>query len=45
MKTVEALKAAGSPAAVIGRVTAHDFRFTDGSPLDPPGADELYRLF
>ena len=45
MKTVEALKAAGIPAAVIGRVTAHDFRFTDGSPLDPPGADELYRLF
>ncbi len=41
----EALSAAGIPAAVIGRITERDFRFTDGSPLDPPGADELYRLF
>ena len=40
-----ALTDAGIPAAVIGRITAGDFRFSDGSPLDPPGADELYRLF
>ena len=40
-----ALEAAGIPAAVIGRVTDGDFRFSDGSPLDPPDADELYRLF
>ncbi len=44
-KTVAALEEAGIPAAVIGRITERDFRFTDGSPLDPPGADELYRLF
>ena len=40
-----ALHDAGIPCAVIGRITDADFRFTDGSPLDPPGADELYRLF
>ena len=40
-----ALEAAGIPAAVIGRITDAGFRFSDGSPLDPPGADELYRLF
>ena len=42
---VAALHDAGIPAAVIGQITERDFRFTDGSPLDPPGADELYRLF
>ncbi len=42
---VSALQDADIPAAIIGRVTELDFRFTDGSPLDPPGADELYRLF
>lgn len=41
----EMLNRSGIPAAVIGRITKHDFRFTDGSPLDPPGPDELYRLF
>ena len=40
-----ALEGNGIPAAVIGRIEAKDFRFTDGSPLDPPAADELYRLF
>ena len=40
-----ALEEAGIPAAVIGRITERDFRFSDGSLLDPPGADELYRLF
>lgn len=41
----EALTQAGISAAVIGRITERDFRFADGSPLDPPGADEFYRLF
>ncbi len=40
-----ALREAGIPAAVIGRITEDGFRFSDGSPLDPPGPDELYRLF
>ena len=40
-----AIETYGIPAAVIGRVTERDFRFTDGSLLDPPDADELYRLF
>lgn len=44
-ETVSALKEVGIPASVIGRITAHDFCFSDGSPLDPPGPDELYRLF
>ena len=44
-RMVEALQMSGIPAAVIGRITERDFRFADGSPLDPPGADELYRLF
>ena len=42
---VSALQDADIPAAIIGCVTERDFRFTDGSPLDSPGADELYRLF
>ncbi len=44
-ETASALKEVGIPASVIGRITAHDFCFSDGSPLDPPGPDELYRLF
>ncbi len=44
-KMTNALNEAGIPAAVIGRITDGDFRFADGSPLDPPGPDELYRLF
>ncbi len=44
-KLAETLNLSGIPAAVIGRITKHDFRFTDGSLLDPPGPDELYRLF
>ena len=44
-ETVAALKEAGIPAVIIGRITEHDFFFTDGSPLYPPGTDELYRLF
>ena len=40
-----ALNDAGIPAAVIGRITERDFVFSDGSPLDPPGPDALYRLF
>lgn len=42
---VRALNDAGISAAVIGRITDAGFAFSDGSPLDPPGADELYRLF
>ncbi|MBR0507453.1 MAG: hypothetical protein IJJ86_02480 [Clostridia bacterium] len=41
----DALRAAGIPAAVIGRITASGFTDPEGVPLDPPGADELYRLF
>ncbi len=41
----DALHAAGIPAAVIGRITESGFAFSDGAPLDPPGSDELYRLF
>lgn len=44
-QTVAAIQKAGIPAAIIGCITERDFRFTDGSTLDPPGADELYRLF
>lgn len=44
-RMVKALAEGGIPSAVIGRVTKRDFEFSDGSPLDPPGADELYRLF
>ncbi len=40
-----ALNQAGIPAVVIGRVTENGFAFSNGTPLDPPGADELYRLF
>ena len=42
---VKALRDADIPASIIGRVTERDFRFEDGTPFDPPGADELYRLF
>jgi hydrogenase maturation factor len=41
----DALQNAGIPAAIIGRVQESGFSFTDGTELDPPGADELYRLF
>lgn len=44
-KMVKALNDAGIPAVVIGRIIEDGFRFSDGSPLDPPGPDELYRLF
>ena len=41
----EALKAEGIAVAVIGKITDSGFVFTDGTPIDPPRADELYRLF
>ncbi len=44
-KMAAALNEAGIPAAVIGRITENGFCFSDGSPLDSPGPDELYRLF
>ncbi len=40
-----ALEDAGIPAAIIGHVADAGFAFSDGTRLDPPGADELYRLF
>ncbi len=40
-----ALQDAGIPAAVIGRITESGYAFSDGSPIDPPDTDELYRLF
>ncbi len=44
-ETVEALQKAGISASEIGRITEGGFFLSDGTPLDPPGADELYRLF
>ena len=41
----KALQIEGIPASVIGSITASGFCFTDGEPIDPPGADEIYRLF
>ena len=42
---LEALHDAGIPAERIGTVSDGGARFSDGTPIDPPGADELYRLF
>ncbi len=39
-----ALRDSGIAAAKIGKIRERGFCFTDGTPLDPPGADELYRL-
>ena len=41
----DALQQAGIFASVIGSITASGCTFSDGTPIDPPGADELYRLF
>ena len=42
---VRGLRAEGIPAAVIGAVKeGRGAFFADGTPIDPPGADELYRL-
>ncbi len=42
---VRGLRAEGIPAAVIGKVKeGRGAFFADGAPIDPPGADELYRL-
>lgn len=40
-----ALRNAGIKATVIGRIEESGCTFTDGTVIDPPGADELYRLF
>ena len=39
------LAAAGVDSACIGRVTEKEegVRFTDGTPIDPPGPDEIYK--
>ena len=42
---VRGLSGIGVPAAKIGRVLGQGLRLTDGTPLAPPAADELYRLF
>ncbi len=41
----DALRKAGIPAAMIGRIVASGFADMDGAALDPPGTDELYKLF
>lgn len=42
---VRGLRAEGIPAAVIGTVKeGRGAFFADSAPIDPPGADELYRL-
>lgn len=40
-----ALQQNGIHATVIGAFTERDFCLTDGSFFEPPGADELYKLF
>ena len=42
---VEALQTQGIPAAVIGRAIEGSESLVDGSPLEEPHADELYRLY
>lgn len=42
---ISELSKAGIACASIGKITERGFLFADGSTLDPPGADELYRLF
>jgi len=42
---VRGLADIGIPAAIIGIAGGSTLRFIDGSIIDPPGADELYRLF
>ena len=44
-KLVDALQTQGIPAAVIGRAIEGSESFVDGSPLEEPHADELYRLY
>lgn len=42
---VNGLKSIDIPAAVIGKAKGKTLCSTDGEQIDPPGADELYRLF
>ena len=42
---VEALRQAGIPAAIIGKVAEEGFRSTDGAVIDPPREDALYDAF
>ena len=41
----EALRQAGIPAAIIGKVAEEGFRSTDGAVIDPPREDALYDAF
>lgn len=43
-KLAQGLVEMGVNAAVIGKVSGQGARFCDGAIIDPPGADELYRL-
>lgn len=42
---VQGLSELGIPASIIGKATGTSLQFIDGTKIDPPGADELYRLF
>ena len=44
-KLVDALQKQDIPAAVIGRAIEGSESLVDGSPLEEPHADELYRLY
>lgn len=44
-KMCEGLRELGIPAAVIGKACPGNVRFLDGTPVAPPEADELYKLF
>lgn len=43
---IEKIRAAGIPAACIGTVKSaeHGVRFTDGTLIDPPSVDEIYKV-
>lgn len=42
---VRGLSGIGVPAAIIGRAGGQGLRLQDGTPILPPEADELYKLF
>ena len=41
---VSALNAAGIPAVCIGSACGTGLADSGGAPIDPPGADEIYRI-
>lgn len=44
-RMVDALQKAEIHAACIGCATVEGILLADGTPIDPPGADEIYRLY